>query len=264
MLSAYHPEGIVFAADKHATVHTTSERYTEPTATKVLAWPDKKAVVGYVGLGTLAGLDLDEWMRIFIAGHGDFDNLEELAEKLRVKIETDFQADYPQGSDVSKLQLIIHLGGFSQNEEAAVPVMYYIHNHSGITENGYTDGKRTFEKSDEVKKYFEYWGPQRAPNPHYPNDMQTLLLDIERDGDIFLWFNNGANRVAFNLFKDAIWKILGALVQAGMLPRSGIESRIAFANFVVDVFGSFYKHHYTPSRQAVGGGVDCVYVPWPR
>jgi len=63
LLSGYYPEGIVFAADKNATItyvrSSGQKRHVEPTATKVLSWPYRKAVVGFVGLGTLVGLELD-------------------------------------------------------------------------------------------------------------------------------------------------------------------------------------------------------------
>lgn len=144
--------------------------------------------------------------------------------------------------------------------------MYHIQNHDGLKGLGYHDGKRTFDKSDDIKPDSERIGePHNVTNPKYPAEMQEQFRELEaNDKDYFQWFVNGANRVAFNTFKQAIWQILGALIEAGLLEREGIKSRVAFAKMSVDVFGSFYKHHYTPSRQAVGGGVDCVYIPWPE
>jgi hypothetical protein len=80
LLSAYYPEGIVFVADKNATIrHRSSSgerRFVESTATKVLSWPRRRAIVGFVGLGTLASLPMDEWMRVFIGGTYDFNDID--------------------------------------------------------------------------------------------------------------------------------------------------------------------------------------------
>jgi hypothetical protein len=90
LLSAYYPEGIVYVADKNMTILHNSQsgvrKYVEP-GTKVLSWPHKRAIVGYVGLGQLAGYSLDEWLRIFIAETRDFSDIRRLAQKLRNKIQ---------------------------------------------------------------------------------------------------------------------------------------------------------------------------------
>jgi len=107
LLSGYYPEGIVFVADKNATIYYGSalgnRKYVEPIVTKVLSWPRQNAVVGFVGLGSLAGLPLDEWMRGFIASTRDFKDINRLAKKLKDTIQKDFGKDYPEGTDVSDL-----------------------------------------------------------------------------------------------------------------------------------------------------------------
>jgi hypothetical protein len=101
LLTAYYPEGIVFAADKNATIQYRV-RYVSSTATKVLSWPRSRAAVGHVGLGGRADLELDEWMRIFIASTRDFDNIKDLANGLMECVQHDFQRDFPENSDCSR------------------------------------------------------------------------------------------------------------------------------------------------------------------
>ena len=265
LLSGYYPEGIVFAADKNATItyrDPGKKRYVEPTATKVLSWPHQKAVVGFVGLGTLAGLDLDEWMRIFIAGSLDFEDFDSLAGSLRRKIQQDFSQEYPTDADVSDAHLVVHLGGFTRKQNVPVPVMYHIWNHGEIdTRTGaYPNARREFYLREDVEAQFKGW-----PNPEdYPVRVRQRLQQMI-DERRYFWFNNGANFAAFNVFKDAIWQALHAIRDAGFGPKApGLGARVAFCKMAVEVFGSYFTHHYDPAERVVGGGVDVAFIPWPE
>jgi hypothetical protein len=262
LLSGYYPEGIVFAADKNATIKYGSEkRHVEPTATKVLSWPHRKAVVGFVGLGTLAGLNLDEWMRIFIAGNLDFEDFDSLAESLRRKIQQDFSEEYTTDTDVSDAHLVVHLGGFTRKENVPVPVMYHIWNHGDINpRTGYPNAQRKFCLREDVEALFQEW-----PNPEdYPVQVRQRLQGMI-DERRYFWFNNGANIAAFNVFKDAIWQALHVIQDAGFRPKAtGLGARVAFCKMAVEVFGSYFTHHYDPEERVVGGGVDVACIPWPE
>ena len=147
LLSAYFPEGIIFSADKNATIiletSTRSHRWVEPTLTKVLSWPNQRAAVGYVGVANLAGLQMDEWLRVFIAGTRDFRSLDELATELRDRVQADFRNDHGPDADLACLQLVLHLGGFAQRNGTVVPVMYHVWNHwqslNVVRSAGFTD-----------------------------------------------------------------------------------------------------------------------------
>jgi len=265
LLSGYYPEGIVFAADKNATIKygsTGEKRHVEPTATKVLSWPHRKAVVGFVGLGTLAGLYLDEWMRIFIAGNLDFEDFESLAGSLRRKIQQDFSQEYATDTDASDAHLVVHLGGFTRKENLLVPVMYHIWNHGVINPRtgDYPNAHREFYLREGVEALFKEW-----PNPEdYPVRVRQRLQRMIEERR-YLWFNNGAHFAAFNVFKDAIWQALHAIQDAGFGPKAtGLGARVAFCKMAVEVFCSYFTHHYDPGERAVGGGVDVVFIPWPE
>jgi hypothetical protein len=266
LLSGYYPEGIVFAADKNATITHLSEnmqkRYVESSATKVLCWPHCKAIVGFVGLGTLAGLDLDEWMRTFIAGHRDFDDIDSLANELKGTIQHDFDIDYSEGTDISEAHLVIHLGAFDMKQGIPVPVMYHIWNHGEIDgrTGDYPPAQRTFDLSEDVERDF-----MQCPSPEdYPQRVQQRLQRMV-DERRYLWFSNGANIGAFQVFRDFIWHALYSIQDAGFAPKiEGLAARVAFCKMAVEVFGSYFTHHYDPNERIVGGGVDVVSIPWPE
>jgi len=262
LLSAYYPEGIVFVADKNATITQvpSGRKHVEPTATKVLAWPNHRAVVGFVGLGRLAGnLTMDEWMRIFIAETRELNDIDRIADRLRDRIQEDFNRDYPESTDIRRNHLIIHLGGFAVRAHIETPVMYHIWNHGDLDPQagGYPDADRNFRKSEDIERDFK----SRSNPNNYPANVKTWLQD-QID---YQWYNNGAKLPAFNTFKSVIWRSLKALELAGFAPRSsGLSQRIAFCKMAVEVFGSFFSHYYPPDERDVGGGIDAVYIPWPE
>lgn len=264
LLSAYYPEGIVFVADKNATItyEALGRKHVEPTATKVLAWPFQKAVVGFVGLGMLAGrLTMDQWMQIFIAETREFDDIDKVAYRLRDRIQEDFDKDHPASTDITNKHLVIHFGGFATRDGVQTPVMYHIWNHGKIDpQTGYPPAERGFEISEDIERDFRL----QSTSNDYPTSVRDWLENEIRTGK-YQWYNNGAKLGAFNTFKGVIWHSLRALQDAGFVPRpSALDQRIAFCKMAVEVFGSFFTHYYPPEERAVGGGVDTVYIPWPK
>jgi hypothetical protein len=262
LLSAYYPEGIVFAADKNATITfvVSDKKHVEPTATKVLAWPSRKAVVGFVGLGRLSGLTMDEWMRIFIAETRDFDAIDELVHKLRDRVQEDFDKQYPAPTNVSDKHLVVHLGGFAAQSGIQTPVMYHIWNHGNIDpQTGYPPAEREFQISEDIERDFR----EQTGSGNYPQGVKDWLSNKISHAE-FQWYNNGANLAAFNTFKGVLWQSLRVLQNAGFAPSSvGLSQGVVFCKMAVEVFGSFFTHYFPPEERAVGGGVDAAYIPWP-
>ncbi len=261
LLSAYFPEGIVFAADKNATITikggTRNKKFVEPGFTKVLSWPYKRAVIGFVGLGSLAGLSMDEWLRIFIAGNREFKDINDVANKLRDQIESDFNKDFSQSCDLSNAQLVIHLGGFREVERTFVPVMYHIWNHDDIDHKTgeYPPGKLKFKISDDIKRDFKDYD--------YPLGVRAILQKLVSEKK-FHWYNNGFNVGAFNVFKEYLRGALQTIQDSGFAKRfSGLEAKTAYCKMAIEVFGSYFTHHCIPEDRPVGGGVDVVKIPWP-
>jgi hypothetical protein len=264
LLSAYYPEGIVFAADKNATITyiPSGIKHVEPTATKVLSWPFQKAIVGFVGLGRLAGrLMMDEWMRIFIAETRELDDIDRVAHRLRDRVQEDFDKDYPAPADTRDKHLVIHFGGFAARNGIQTPVMYHIWNHGDIDlVTGYPPADRNFRISEDIERDFR----AQTKSSNYPAGVRDWLTSKINVGE-YHWYNNGANLAAFNTFKNVIWRSLRALQDAGFAPSSsGSNQGISFCKMAVEVFGSFFTHYFPPEEQAVGGGVDVAYILWPK
>lgn len=264
LLSAYYPEGIVFAADKNATITyiPSGTKQVEPTATKVLSWPFQRAIVGFVGLGRLAGgLAMDEWMRIFIAETRELKDIDAVAYKLRERIQEDFDRDYSQSTDTRDKHLVIHLGGFAARGGIQTPVMYHIWNHGDIHPmTGYPPADRTFTISEDIERDFK----AQTKSNNYPAGVRDWLKNKIETGE-YHWYNNGANLAAFNTFKHVIWRSLKTLQGVGFAPSSaGLDEGISFCKMAVEVFASFFTHYFPPEERAVGGGVDVAYIPWPK
>lgn len=265
LLSTYWKEGIVFSADRNATIIYKTRRgpgqYVEVGhLAKVIAWPKKRAVVGFIGLGELAGLRIDEWMRQFIAQTRDYGDIDLLAQELCDLIQEDFNYDHPSGTDIRHAGLIVHLGGFKYYDAVLVPVMHLVTNVPGLKERGgYPDATRDFTVSDQIPGVMKQWGVD------YPPGVRDKILEIDKRGD-FLWFNNGYMYPAFNAFKGALWQVLQVLRKEAMLPPdpTTIQDRIAFSEMAVRVFGLSFEHHFLPEERVVGGGADSDWIRWPK
>jgi len=270
LLSAYFPEGIVFAADKNATLlYSTPGCMNQDVdvevgaATKVIPWARRRAVVGYCGLGRLAGLTMEEWMRQFAAQTRDFDDLAIIATQMRELIQRDFDQDYPEGVNIDNAGLIVHFGGFRYENGTPVPAMYLISNVPGFDEGGkYKRAVRNFRgPSDEVHKTWAVEGGVK-----HPSDYKPLVEQIYRDGGL-LWFNNGLYFPAFNVLKGTLWAALTTIRNSGIIPlpsTPSLEDRVAYCKMSVELFDSFFRHHAPPRYRFVGGGADAEWVPWPE
>jgi hypothetical protein len=264
LLSAYYPEGLVYVADKNITETVDapigSKKFVDPTGTKVLSWPNRKAIIGSVGVAELAEYSMEEYLRIFIAGTRDFTDIEQLANQFKDQVQVDFSNEFST-QEVFDKQCIFHLGGFTKKDGASVPVLYHIWNYRGKAdaEGVYPPGERIFNISEDIKIAFQNLG-YTADYPHKTRDGLQKMIDQNQ----YLWFNNGLNLGAFNLFKDVLWQTLHILEKTPFaLDTPGINGRVAFCRMAVELFGSYYTYHKFPDERAVGGGSDAVYIPWP-
>ncbi len=267
LLSAYFPEGIVFAADRNVSLiaNTTGSLYQDVeigATTKVIPWPRRRAVVGYCGLGYLADLTMEEWMRQFVAQTRDFDNLTTVATQLQELIQRDFDKDYPEEANIDGAGLIVHLGGFRYENGTPVPAMYLISNIPGFDQRGnYRNAVRNFvEPSDEMQKF------AIKSDLKSPSDYKPWLEGIYQNKDL-VWFTNGLHFPAFNVFKDTLWGALNAIRDFEIMPllsAPSLEDRVAYCAMSVELFGSFFRHHTYPRYRSVGGGVDAECIPWPE
>jgi hypothetical protein len=137
------PQGIIFGADRNITSEERGtpefidetdgksyyeilhRHYSQSPRPKVLRWPQRKALIGYVGEAQINGVPTDEWLYDFIGNHLKFDSFATLAESLRQSIEHQRRID--EGNDAAS-PLIIHLAGFEEREGIQVPAVWVIRN----------------------------------------------------------------------------------------------------------------------------------------
>jgi len=263
LLSAYFPEGIVFAADKNLTLlygipGNLQQDVEVGATTKVIPWGHRKAVVGYCGIGQLVGLSMEEWLRQFAAKTRDFDDLDKIANQMRDEIQRDFDQDYPDGIDIDSTGLIVHLGGFRYESDIAVPSMYLISNVPGMDLLGrYEKAVRNFQVSDELRTRVVNEGAR---------GFRLWLEKYYQEGKL-IWFNNGLNFPAFNVLKEGLWQTLTALRNLPQMPlpqTPTLDDRVVYCKMAIELFDSFFRHHFLPSYRSVGGGADAEWVPWPE
>ena len=116
------PQGIIFGADRNITRMVSREGQSveylgQSQRTKVLRWPKRKALVGYVGAGQIGEEPTDEWLYEFIGDNPNFTSIATLAESLRSQVEK--QRSLDEGDGKAKL-LIIMLAGFEKRDGACV------------------------------------------------------------------------------------------------------------------------------------------------
>ncbi len=262
LVSLYVKDGIVFAADKNLTLTLTkkgeqSSTVLEGELTKVLLWPNRKAVVGFVGLAELEDLKMDEWLRIFIAETRDFDVLGVVADLLRERLDSAFAR---LGAHDPSRRLLIHLGGFEVVDGVQTPMLYLVTNVPGMDEKGeYLPAQPAFNCTEEVRRKYESW-----PSPSkYPEEVYQRFAEMEQR-DHFLWFNNGDRLRAFNTFKGALFAALSVVHDAY---DPGAARTLfywqAYAKMAIELHALYYKHTLLPNQRVVGGGVDMRSIPWP-
>src|SRR5262245_37843399 len=124
------PQGIIFGADRnissevkeiahedkgeeHPFIEQHHVHFYQSPRPKVLRWPQRKALIGYVGEAQINGIPTDEWLYDFIGNHLKFDSFATLAESLQQSVEHQRRID--EGND-DPSPLIIHLAGFEERE----------------------------------------------------------------------------------------------------------------------------------------------------
>lgn len=265
LLSVYWKEGIVYSADRNLTLHYETDVGADQdvlvgASTKVIPWPRKKAVVGFAGLGQLAGMRMEEWIRQFVAKTRDHDDLDLMAHELRDLLQVDFDYDYPMGTDVDRARVIVHLGGFKECDGVVVPAMYLLTNMPDLLTRTdlypYPPATRDLAVSDLIASHMPSY------KVDYPSGVRDKLTQIVDRGD-FWWVNHGVEYPTFNRFKTALWKVMQALEQQILAGRPTIQDRATFCEMAVRLYGLYFEQYYLPKRRMVGGGADTEWIPWP-
>ena len=249
------PEGLLFGADRNITRRLrrgpdvlASGQSQRP---KVLRWPNRQVVIGYVGRASVAGQPADAWLYDFIGRNLDTNlSLRQLADNLKSDLECDL------GAELSTKEMILHLGGFVEDAGQQKPEVWYVRNARGLDELGYTDIVDEFDVSDEIPKYFSgMTGDQIRAN----------VEQRAKNWEPF-WFHQGYDLATFNM--------LDQVLRAGMRPiiqnhpdhqfPDSLQEWSKHLKMAILTYGAYFEAFYPPFKQQVGGGADVVWAKWPR
>jgi hypothetical protein len=255
-------EGILFATDRNITTTLSGADTTmigQSQRPKVLKWPNREVIVGFVGLGKLEDKPTDLWLYDFIGAHLDeSESLCELALALEDRLEFAFRNEDPD--DVP--ELIIHLGAFVERDGEWVPEVWFIRNPHAMNEAGeYTDVSLDFDATEELATPARFAGMSG-------NEIRERVRAMADRNQPF-WFHQGYDLGTFNILEGAARAGLSAIIDhhkhAWRLHRkpTTIEEWARHVRMSVLVYGAYFGAFYEPYEQYVGGGADVVWAEWP-
>jgi hypothetical protein len=250
------PEGLLFAADRNITqTKSTRDGYVmrgQTQRSKLHKWPNRDAIIGYVGEARIDGTQTEEWLYSFIGRNIDFSAFDTLATALGKELEALMQ------SGRVGTPLIIHLGGFELEGGEWTPRIWFIHNTAGLDASGPLPGTQ-FQWSDEIPKdgYFpKMSGNQIRADPRVSS----------QEGELFS-FRQGADLAAFNTIDSALRLAMAAMIKHHPLQihkfPTDLDEWSKHLRMAVLGYSAYFAAFYASFEQLVGGGADVVSVPWP-
>jgi hypothetical protein len=266
------PQGIVFGADRniHSEEKGTPEfidgadgksyyevlhrYYSQAPRPKVLRWPKRKALIGYVGEAQINRTPTDEWLYDFIGDHPQIDSFETIAESLRQAVERQRRID--EGTSDPQ-PIIIHLAGFEERDGIQLPAVWVIRNDHDPPK--LKDIRKEYVKEDCLWLESHDW---YVP----PQNLRKHLSDLAARFKPF-WFHQGIDLPTFNLLEAFLKAGLRELYRSGLLDLRGpqnLEDWERQVRMSVLMYGAYYQAYQKPYEQYVGGGVDTVSIPWPE
>jgi hypothetical protein len=249
------PQGILFGADRNIThqwiLRDGSKLITAAGHTqrpKVLEWPNREVVLGFVGEAQIDGRSTERWLYAFIGRNLGFADQDAVAETLRAKLDALFQADDFQGP------LILHLGGFEQVDGEWIPRIHFIRNTTELKHDGsYVLGDR-FDCTEELASPTYFGGKSASEIRNYVSN------------HVFS-FRQGIDLPAFGAIDQALREAMRAIVYGHPAhPRpipTTLDEWAKHVAFSIHGYGAYYAAFYPPYEQLVGGGADVVTAAWP-
>jgi hypothetical protein len=261
------PQGILMAADRNITLRIRSDigggselhEVAYLQRVKVHEWADGSAIIGYMGLARIDGQATDRWLYRFIGRNFPIDSIEKVAKRLVQDLNAEVPPDHAREEP-----LIIHLAGFERNAERS-PVIWFIRNTGRLFPDGRYEVIGRFEASEELR-HVQPSGDRRFSGMS-PAQIRQKVFDDARRWMPF-WFRQGADLIVLNQIDIGVRSTMQALVEFHPAkPHPFPDTLPEWANhlrFAVLSSAAYYEAFHRPYRQAVGGGADVVWVPWPE
>jgi hypothetical protein len=249
------PQGLIFCADRNITATRRNGVLLlrgQTQRPKVLKWPNRDAIVGYVGQARIGTVETDEWLYSFIGRNVTFPDFDVLADALTNDLNAAMQAGEITG-DVT-----LHLGGFEQVNGEWTPRIWFIRNTTALTPTGPILGQ-SFVRSEEIAQP-GYFGGKTG------NQIRLDVANRVNHGGLFS-FRQGYDLAAFNAIDQGLRAAMQMIVQGhplGLHPfPSTLEEWAKHVRMSVLGYSAYFGAFYAAYEQYVGGGADEVHVPWP-
>jgi hypothetical protein len=246
-------QGLLFGADRNITAQMTLRDGTvevvvtgQAQRPKVLKWPNREVIVGYVGAAEIGNVPADEWVYAFIGRNLSVtDDLNTIAARLRDELDAAFRSGEFEGPSVW------HLGGFEKVGGEWAPRVHFIRNTTAINADGsYTVGQG-FDHSEELSQA-NYFGST-------PGDEIRASL-----ADRWFSFRQGYDLAAFNTIDQKLREAMEVLMTAGHRPQPlTLPEWAEHVALGIHGYGAYFAAFYPPFEQYVGGGADVVSAAWP-
>lgn len=250
------PEGLLFGADRNITSQMTLSDGTvevvvsgQSERPKVLKWPNREVIVGYVGAAEIEGEPTDQWLYAFIGRNLDFLDLEALAQTLTDELDALYRSGDFRGP------AILHLGGFERVGGEWTPRVYFIRNTVALHEDGTYECGEAFDCSEELSQE-AYFGSKSG----------SEIRDYVRGH--FFSFRQGYDLGSFGAIDLKLREAMQVIVHTHPLRPHPVPTTLSeWAKHValaIHGYGAYFAAFYPPFEQYVGGGADVVWAAWPE
>jgi len=249
------PAGIVFAADKNVTITTSDDQGSvvsevQDLGSKILRWPRKRALLGYVGCATVGSQNMHDWLYDFIGDHTAFADPEIVANDMRDRLHREIGGPGAPSS-------IIQFATFVKREGAIVPEFWHVTNIHGMTNGEYDPPSETFIASERLLGF-------HLRGQASPQNIRDYLNACAQRFQPF-WFHQGFGLAVFNTVTEAARQAFALLQRSGhLLPPQTLEDWERHAKMWVLTYGAYFEAFGAPGQKYVGGGADTLSIPWPE
>jgi len=249
------PEGLLFGADRNITSQLELDGAVrivlrgQSQRPKVLKWPNREVIVGYVGAGEIQGRPTDEWLYALIGRNLEFPDQETLARTLTAALDALYRNGDFRGPS------IFHLGGFELVGGEWTPRVHFIRNTVAPHEDGtYECGKR-FDCSEELSQE-RYFGSKSG------SEIREYVQSS------YFSFRQGYDLGAFNAIDQKLREAMSVIVHTHPAQRhpvpTTLEEWAKHVALAIHGYGAYFAAFYPPFEQYVGGGADVVWAEWPN
>jgi len=246
--------GLVFGADRNITswkrLWDGKEEWVvsgQSQRPKVLRWPDRELLIGYVGEARVRGDLTDKWLYSFIGRNLDGRPIGDIALRLRDELEAAFP-DRPFPG-----HLVIHLGGFQKADQLWLPEVHFVHNTTGLSDDGFYQVGDHFTSSEELSRDI-YLG--KVPRDEWRAALKKTPFS----------FRHGTDLAAFNTIDSKLHEAMDLLIaghprKVHPLPEN-LEEWSKHMVFRIQAYAAYFVAFYPPFQQLVGGRADYLTAEW--